>query len=229
MLSPETTKTLPSGSAVAVGYQRVDAHVRPARPRALLRVVDVGVLDAEVGVLVAAEDQQPPVGAGDLAGAEQVAPGRDSSERSGARIPDPLGVESRLEAVPRGHAPVRRERQVHGDDRPLLRRCERSDRVRSRIGRGLGSAGHDRVGHVRADLGRAQSAVVDADLVDEAAEALAPDVVGAEAERAVADVTARRPPGASLRRRRSRTGAASRRRTWPRGASSDSRRAPTGR
>ena len=141
MLSPETTKTLPSGSAVAVGYQRVDAHVRPARPGALLRVVDVGVLDAEVGVLVSAEDQQPPVGAGDLAGAEEVAPGRDSDERSGARIPHPLGVERRLEAVPRGHAAVRGQREVHGNDRPRLWRRERADHVGAGSGGGSGVPG----------------------------------------------------------------------------------------
>ena len=53
-------------------------------------------------------------------------------------------------------------------------------------GGGAGVPGDDRAAHVVADLGGAEGAVVDAHLVDEAAEVLAPDVVGAEGERAVA-------------------------------------------
>ena len=70
-----------------------------------------------------------------------------------------------------------------------------------------------------------QRAVVDAHLVDQAAEALAPDVVGAEGQRAVA--ASESSPSSGLRADLGavrRTGAASCRRRWRRGASTCSGR-----
>ena len=107
------------------------------------------------------------------------------SERLGCRIPQTLGVESGLEAVPGGDAPVRGEREARRDDRPVLWRAKAADRVRAWIGRRRRGARDDGTPEVVIQLGGAERTAVDAHLVDEATEVLAPDVVGAEGERAV--------------------------------------------
>ena len=79
MLSPAKTSTRPSGSCVAVGYQRADGHVGSAEVRVRRRVEDRRVREAAVGVDVAADDQRPAVGELDVASAEEVASVRDGA------------------------------------------------------------------------------------------------------------------------------------------------------
>ena len=63
--------------------------------------------------------------------AEEVAPVRNRREDARLRIPEPLGVERRVEAVEREDLAGRLERHVHGDDRPRERRTPLTDRARA--------------------------------------------------------------------------------------------------
>ena len=187
------------------GRRRVparDAHVGAACPRARLRVVEVRVLDALVGLLVAAERPR-----------SRPSPSVTWPAQKRLR---PVGIaanvsvdgfqsrsESRAASKPSQAAtwPVGGEREVHGHDRPGLRRGEAADHVGARVGGRLRRARHHRLAHVAGDLRRGQRAVVDPDLVDEPVEVLAPDVVGAEGERAALAVAerVRQRPRAHLR------------------------------
>ena len=71
-----------------------------------------------------------------------------------------------------------------GHDRPGVGRAKLPITSAPGSAGGAGVPGTTGPAHVGADLGRAEGAVVDAHLVDEAVEALAPDVVGAEGQRA---------------------------------------------
>ena len=92
MLSPAKTKTLPSPSTVAVGYQRATLMSARLRPRVRRRIEDRRVRDADVRLHVAADDQHAPVGQQDVARAEEVRRVRHGRERAGRRVPDRLRV-----------------------------------------------------------------------------------------------------------------------------------------
>ncbi len=113
--------------------------------------------------------------------------GRERAVREGrgGRLADAVG-RARREAL-RGRAVdvVADDADVVARARPGERdRADRADRreVRGR-GRRPGVRVHDRLVHVRLDLGRGQHAAVDAHLVDLAVEPLGPDVVAADPQR----------------------------------------------
>ncbi len=194
MSSPETTNTRPSGSVVAVGYQRGDGHVGAARPRVGRRVEEVRVLRALVGLDVAAGDEQAPVGERDVAGAEQVAAVRDRVELAASTGPTCARSSPRPRSrptPPRGR-PGSSARCTgvigHAD-----RLGELADRRPGRCPTAAAACPATTGGSMSVrDLARGQRAVVDPDLVDQAAEVLAPDVVGADRQRAGAVGAARR-------------------------------------
>ena len=91
MLSPAKTSTRPSGSSVAVGYQRPTVMSGAAEVRVGLRVEDRRVGEAVVGADVAADDERPAVGELDVAGAEEISPVGNA-----VKVPRP-GSQSRSE------------------------------------------------------------------------------------------------------------------------------------
>ena len=140
--------------------------------------------------------------------------------RSG-RLGNPVGRAGRepgrgraVDVVPEHADVVRCRAPAQVDLAETAGRRQRSRRARRRR---VGVA--DRGAHVLLDLGRAEGAVVDAHLVDQAAEVLAPDVVAADSQRRRRAHQRSGGCGASRRACRSRTAArTSRRRSRPDGS-----------